>query len=236
MDCITSPEGEAVVVDRFGRRPIRDTVAPPANVPAAADLPVNNPPPPAWVRQATPRYRELSLALARQRGAVERFRTWGPVGDSGTGYRRPGSGVGRRAVHDLFRSPGPRRHRSAGAARRACHIRGFRVAARPRFCGASRGSSRGMRGISGWRVGRRTTNRRTCTIPAWCYRAMPFFRICRWPNASPMAGVRAVWGRATAPRGRRRRWTGCGWSIWRTAFPMRCRAGRNLGSVSPACW
>jgi iron(III) transport system substrate-binding protein len=45
MDCITSPEAEAVVVDRFGRRPIRDAVAPPANVPAAADLPVNNPPP-----------------------------------------------------------------------------------------------------------------------------------------------------------------------------------------------
>ena len=65
LDYITSEEGQSLIVGQFGRRPIRDDVAPPANVPAAADLPVTNPPP-AWVNGATPRYRDLYLALARQ--------------------------------------------------------------------------------------------------------------------------------------------------------------------------
>ncbi|MBD3764517.1 MAG: extracellular solute-binding protein [Rhodobacterales bacterium] len=65
LDYITSPEGQAVIVGQFGRRPIRDDVAGPANVPAAADLPVNNPDP-AWVLEATPKYKDLYLALARQ--------------------------------------------------------------------------------------------------------------------------------------------------------------------------
>lgn len=65
LDYITSEEGQSLIVGQFGRRPIRDDVAAPANVPAAADLPVNNPPP-AWVREATPKYRDLYVALARQ--------------------------------------------------------------------------------------------------------------------------------------------------------------------------
>ncbi|MFN3972738.1 MAG: extracellular solute-binding protein [Gemmobacter sp.] len=65
LDYITSVEGQSLVVGQFGRRPIRDDVAPPANVPAAADLPVNNPAP-AWVREATKKYRDLYVALARQ--------------------------------------------------------------------------------------------------------------------------------------------------------------------------
>lgn len=65
MDYITSEEGQSLIVGQFGRRPIRDDVAAPGNVPAATDLPVNNPAP-AWLREATPKYRDLYLALARQ--------------------------------------------------------------------------------------------------------------------------------------------------------------------------
>ncbi|MGF1658344.1 MAG: extracellular solute-binding protein [Rubrimonas sp.] len=64
LDYVVSPEGQALIVGNFGRRPIRDDVAAPANVPPATELPVNNPDP-AWVRAATPKYRELYLALAR---------------------------------------------------------------------------------------------------------------------------------------------------------------------------
>lgn len=65
LDYITSPEGQSVIVGQFGRRPIRDDVAAPKNVPAAADLPINNPDP-AWVRTATPKYKEMYVALARR--------------------------------------------------------------------------------------------------------------------------------------------------------------------------
>lgn len=65
LNFITSAEGQSLIVNKFGRRPIRDDVAPPANVPAASSLPVNNQPP-AWVRTATPKYRNLYVALARR--------------------------------------------------------------------------------------------------------------------------------------------------------------------------
>lgn len=65
MDYITSAEGQALIVGQFGRRPIRDDVAAPGNLPLATALPVNNPDP-AWVRDATPKYKEMYLALARQ--------------------------------------------------------------------------------------------------------------------------------------------------------------------------
>lgn len=65
LDYITSPEGQSVIVGQFGRRPIRDDVDAPQNVPPAADLPVNNPDP-AWVRMATPKYKDMYLELARR--------------------------------------------------------------------------------------------------------------------------------------------------------------------------
>lgn len=65
IDYIASAEGQATIVGQFGRRPIRDDVAAPANVPAADAIPVNNPSP-EWVRMATPKYRDLYVALARR--------------------------------------------------------------------------------------------------------------------------------------------------------------------------
>ncbi|EKF61489.1 iron ABC transporter substrate-binding protein [Agrobacterium albertimagni AOL15] len=65
LDYITSPEGQSVIVGEFGRRPIRDDVGAPKNVPVAAELPVNNPDP-AWVRMATPKYKDMYLELARR--------------------------------------------------------------------------------------------------------------------------------------------------------------------------
>lgn len=65
IDYIASAEGQKTIVGRFGRRPIRDDVPAPGNVPAADKIPVNNPSP-AWVVANTPKYRDLYVALARR--------------------------------------------------------------------------------------------------------------------------------------------------------------------------
>lgn len=65
MDFIASAPGQALIVTRFGRRPIRGDVAPPAGAVDPAQLPVNNIP----VEWSTARQRE---ALARYTRLVRR--------------------------------------------------------------------------------------------------------------------------------------------------------------------
>ena len=65
LDFVASAEGQAVIVEQFGRRPIRADVAGPAGGLEAADLPVNNPDP-AWVQENSASLLDQYLELARQ--------------------------------------------------------------------------------------------------------------------------------------------------------------------------
>ena len=65
LDFIASAEGQTMIVEQFGRRPVRDDVAGPAGGLAAADLPVNNPDP-TWVQENSAGLLEQYLELARQ--------------------------------------------------------------------------------------------------------------------------------------------------------------------------
>lgn len=65
LDFIASAEGQTIIVEQFGRRPVRDDVAGPEGGLAAADLPVNNPHP-EWVQANSSSLLEQYLELARQ--------------------------------------------------------------------------------------------------------------------------------------------------------------------------
>lgn len=65
LDFVASAEGQNIIVEQFGRRPIRADVAGPAGGLAAADLPVNNPDP-SWVKENSAGLLERYMELARQ--------------------------------------------------------------------------------------------------------------------------------------------------------------------------
>jgi iron(III) transport system substrate-binding protein len=59
LDYIASVEGQRLIVERFGRRPIRNDVAPPAGAVAASALPIKNIP--------------VEWSNARQRDLLQRY-------------------------------------------------------------------------------------------------------------------------------------------------------------------
>jgi iron(III) transport system substrate-binding protein len=65
LDFIASAEGQQVIVEKFGRRPIRNDVAAPKGALAAADLPVKNPPV-AWSNANSKPFLDRYLRLARR--------------------------------------------------------------------------------------------------------------------------------------------------------------------------
>jgi iron(III) transport system substrate-binding protein len=65
LDFVASEEGQKIIVEKFGRRPIRGDVAGPAKAIPAAQLPVNNAPQ-AWLEANSKAYLDRYLRLARR--------------------------------------------------------------------------------------------------------------------------------------------------------------------------
>jgi iron(III) transport system substrate-binding protein len=65
LDFIASVEGQTIIVEKFGRRPVRNDVAGPKGALAVTDLPVKNPPI-AWINANSKPFLDRYLRLARR--------------------------------------------------------------------------------------------------------------------------------------------------------------------------
>jgi iron(III) transport system substrate-binding protein len=65
LDFVASEEGQKIIVEKFGRRPIRGDVSGPPKAIPAAQLPVNNAPQ-AWLEANSKAYLDRYLRLARR--------------------------------------------------------------------------------------------------------------------------------------------------------------------------
>jgi iron(III) transport system substrate-binding protein len=65
LDFIVSTEGQMIIVEKFGRRPIRNDVPGPKGALSVTDLPVKNPPV-AWSNANSKPFLDRYLRLARR--------------------------------------------------------------------------------------------------------------------------------------------------------------------------